>query len=67
MIRLLVNGEHKDLQVATTVEALVDELGLPAPMLLIEHNGEALRRSEWSTRSLVEGDRIELLRVAAGG
>jgi len=34
---------------------------------LIEHNGVALRRREWMKRTLNEGDRIEILRVAAGG
>jgi len=34
---------------------------------LIEHNGLALHRHEWPERSLGEGDRIELIRVVAGG
>ena len=33
----------------------------------IEHNGTALRPAEWTERPLAAGDRIELLRIAAGG
>ncbi|MGH8045992.1 MAG: sulfur carrier protein ThiS [Chthoniobacterales bacterium] len=64
---VFVNGERRELQSARTVAALVEELGFPAPTLLIEHNGTALTRSEWPSATLTEGDRIELLRVTAGG
>jgi thiamine biosynthesis protein ThiS len=33
----------------------------------VEHNGLALHRHEWPKRPLAEGDRIELIRVVAGG
>jgi thiamine biosynthesis protein ThiS len=33
----------------------------------VEHNGSALRRREWATQKLQENDRVEILRVAAGG
>jgi sulfur carrier protein len=49
------------------VPDLVIRLGLEPSMILIEHNGCALRRSEWDTTPLAEGDRIEILQVAAGG
>jgi sulfur carrier protein len=64
---VFVNGEPREIADATNVAALVDELGLPAPALLIEHNGTALTRSEWPAAALVEGDRLEFLRVTAGG
>jgi sulfur carrier protein len=66
-MKLLVNGEEKQISQARDVAALVAELGLPAPTVLIEHNGLALRRNEWAGRFLAEGDRIEILRIAAGG
>ena len=66
MIEVAINGDTRKVQ-ATSVASLVEELGLPAAAILIEHNGEALRRSEWATRPVQPGDRFELLRVAAGG
>ena len=62
-----LNGEAREISRARTVAELVEELGLPGPTLLIEHNGVALRRSEWSDRAVAEGDQIELMRIAAGG
>lgn len=62
-----INGEVREIVTATTVAELLTELGLPGSTLLIEHNGTALRRDEWVSQPLVENDRIEMLRIAAGG
>ncbi|MDD5199789.1 MAG: sulfur carrier protein ThiS [Terrimicrobiaceae bacterium] len=64
---IFLNGGPCELHASRTVAELVAELKLPAPTLLIEHNGTALHRSDWPAAALVEGDRIELLRVVAGG
>ena len=66
MINITINGEER--QVASTnPEALLVELSFPAPLMLVEQNGKALHRSEWSSVLLADGDRIELMKVAAGG
>lgn len=65
-MKLEINGELRDLDVRTVAD-LPAALGLPAATLLIEHNGEALRPADWPGRQLAAGDRIELLRIAAGG
>jgi sulfur carrier protein len=62
-----LNGEVEDARSARTVQELVERLGLHPKTVLIEHNGTALHRREWSERGLTEGDRIEVLRVVAGG
>jgi sulfur carrier protein len=64
---ITLNSEPREITRARNVGELIDELGLPAPSILVEHNGLALRREEWSSRSLAEGDRIELVRIVAGG
>jgi thiamine biosynthesis protein ThiS len=65
-IRVAINGEMREIR-AKSVTGVVEELSLPAATVLIEHNGEALQRSEWPTRTVRDGDRFEILRVAAGG
>lgn len=65
-MNITLNGEAYQ-TTATHIEALAREL-TPAPeTLLIEHNGSALFRSAWPETLLNESDRIEILRVAAGG
>jgi thiamine biosynthesis protein ThiS len=46
---------------------LMDRYEMPPQSVLIEHNGVALHRREWRQRALAEGDRIEIIRVVAGG
>ena len=64
---IFMNGARAECEAAATVERLVAHHGLPPEATLVEHNGVALRRRDWATQILAENDRIEILRVAAGG
>jgi len=66
MIRIRINGDEREVH-ATDLEGLLNELCLPVPLMLVEYNGQALHRSGWSEVVLYDGDRIELMKVAAGG
>jgi sulfur carrier protein len=62
-----LNGATADARGATTVAELVERYRLPPQSVLIEHNGLALHRNEWPRQPLAEGDRVEFIRVVAGG
>jgi thiamine biosynthesis protein ThiS len=62
-----LNGESVDAREAKTIAELVDRYQLPPQSILVEHNGLAMHRHEWAERPLCEGDRIEFIRVVAGG
>ena len=62
-----LNGESADTRGAATIAELADRYGLQPHTVLVEHNGTALHQREWPTRQLAEGDRIEFIRVVAGG
>ena len=64
---ILLNGERVDAREAKTIAQLIDRYRLPPQSILVEHNGLAVHRHEWAERSLAEGDRVELIRVVAGG
>jgi sulfur carrier protein len=49
------------------VAELADHYRLQPNSVLIEHNQTALHQREWPERKLMEGDRIEFVRVVAGG
>lgn len=66
MKKIFLNGDPHETS-ANTITDLVASLGIPAPTLLIEHNGDALRRADWPDRQIAENDHVELLRIAAGG
>ena len=62
-----LNGERVDAREAKTIAELIDRYQLPPQSILVEHNGLAVHWHEWPKRPLAEGDRIEFIRVVAGG
>lgn len=66
-LHLQINGEPHRVPAGQPLSELIDSLGLPPQTALVEHNGRALLRDEWSTLTLADGDRLEILRIVAGG
>ena len=66
-MKLIVNGEPREVADGTTLPALVASLGLKVGTVVVEHNGTALLRSEVERAVLADGDRLELVRAVAGG
>jgi thiamine biosynthesis protein ThiS len=66
-MRLLVNGEARDVAAATTIEALVTLLGLDRRKLAVERNLEIVPRSAFAATALADGDRIEIVAFVGGG
>ena len=62
-----LNGESVDTREAKTIAELIDRYKLAPQSILVEHNGLAVHRHEWTARLLAEGDRVEFVRVVAGG
>ncbi len=65
-MRIVLNGKNETVN-SENLDDLVNNLALVREAILIEHNGVALLRSEWSHIALSDGDEIEILNVAAGG
>ena len=66
-MRLTVNGETQDLPAGASVEALVARLTTAIRGVAVAVNGEVVPRSAWTTASLADGDRVEVLTAAQGG
>jgi sulfur carrier protein len=66
-MKVWVNGENAEINGVKTVADLATHYGLERNSVLIEHNAVALHQREWAERLLAEGDRIEFVRVVAGG
>lgn len=62
-----LNGETAESRGALTVADLAECHDLARHTVLVEHNGVALHQREWIERKLSEGDRVEFVRVVAGG
>jgi len=66
-MKILLNGESIEIREAITIAELIERYQFPPQSILVEHNGLAVHRHEWAQRPLSEGDRIEFIRVVAGG
>ena len=66
-MQVLANGKPVELADGSTVEGLLGALGLGGKWVLVERNGEPVRRRDLATTRLGEGDRLELVKAVAGG
>ena len=66
-IKIVLNGKAKEVAAGTTLMDLVNEHGLKVNSILIEHNTVAIRRQDWTEFNVAESDRVEFLKVVAGG
>jgi thiamine biosynthesis protein ThiS len=66
-VQVQVNGETREVAEHTTLTSLITDLQFPAQRIAVELNRAVVRRSEWSTTELKEGDRIEVVHFVGGG
>ncbi|HZQ28992.1 MAG TPA: sulfur carrier protein ThiS [Acidimicrobiales bacterium] len=66
-MQVLANGKPTDVPDGATVDDLLQQLRLGGRWVLVERNGEPVRREDLATTVLAEGDRLELVRAVAGG
>ncbi|WP_454716274.1 sulfur carrier protein ThiS [Caulobacter segnis] len=66
-MRLLLNGEERDVAEMVTIADLVAALGLDARKVAVERNLEIAPRSTYGDTALAEGDRIEIVTFIGGG
>lgn len=66
-MRLKINGEDKDGISATTVRELLDELGVTAARVAVEVNLQVVRKAEYETFCLHDGDTVEIVNFVGGG
>ena len=65
-MQLLVNGEPREFR-ASTVAAMIGELGLDTRKVAVERNLVIVPKSRFAETSLHEGDRIEIVHFIGGG
>jgi sulfur carrier protein len=65
-MRLLVNGEPRELEAGGTVQDLLKALSVRG-RVAVEHNGTVLRQAEHAETRLAEGDVLEVVTFVGGG
>ena len=66
-MKATINGETRELPEGITVKALLETLGAVQSGIAVARNDRVVRRAEYETQVLDEGDTIEIIRAVAGG
>ena len=66
-LRLIVNGEPRELPDGITVTAMLESMELGPKWVVVERNGEPVERRDMATTVLCDGDVLELVKAVAGG
>ncbi len=64
---VMANGEKIEAQLPCTIEHFLKGQKLLPRSVVVEHNGQAVAPSEFAERALAEGDRLEIIKIVAGG
>lgn len=65
--QVIANGQPVPAQVPCSLESFLVSQKLLPRSVVVEHNGAAVAPSEFSERQLRDGDRLEIVRIVAGG
>jgi thiamine biosynthesis protein ThiS len=64
---IIANGKPVEAQLPCSLEEFLIAQKLLPRSVVVEHNGEAVAPSEFARRPLNAGDRLEIVRIVAGG
>ena len=66
-MQLVINGKSVELDEVRTIEDLIRTRGLKTSLVAVEQNGTIVPRSEFATREVTEGDKLEIVHFVGGG
>ncbi len=66
-ISIRINGDAREVPARLTVEGLLAHLSLSPRMVVVEHNGNILRREALADAAVQDGDTLELVHFVGGG
>jgi sulfur carrier protein len=65
--RVVANGQEVEAELPVCLEDFLRTQGLLPRSVVVEHNGQAVAASEFGERLVRAGDRLEIVRIVAGG
>jgi sulfur carrier protein len=64
---VIANGDRIAVGFPCTLEEFLRAQQLLPRSVVVEHNGEAVAPSQFATRQINSGDRLEIVKIVAGG
>ncbi len=66
-MRIMINGESRELAAGLTVAAMLQALGIDTRKVAVERNLEIVPKSAFAATEIQEGDRLEIVHFIGGG
>lgn len=66
-MRITLNGDATELPGPTTVQALLDSLGIDGRIVAVECDMKVVRRAHYADTVIGEGAEVEIVRFVGGG
>jgi sulfur carrier protein len=67
MVDIIVNGKEMKVQKGTTLLQLMESLGIAGKVMAAAIDMEIVKKDEWKSRILEDGERVELMHFVGGG
>lgn len=66
-MKVLINGETKEISGELNLTELLKHFSLPQERIAIELNKEVVRRKDWESIKVSDGDKLEVIHFVGGG
>lgn len=66
-MNIIINGETKEIAGEINLRELLKLLSLPSERIAIELNREVVRKKDWETIEVRDGDKLEVIHFVGGG
>ncbi|WP_395680709.1 sulfur carrier protein ThiS [Dokdonella sp.] len=66
-MRIVLNGESREVSATTSLAQLLEQSGFGARRVAVEINRDIVPRSRHAEHLLAEGDRVEIVQAIGGG
>ncbi len=64
---IVVNGNRTDIAEGSGISDLIKSLGLDTERVAVELNKRIVRRADWGSTTISEGDKVEIVHFVGGG
>jgi sulfur carrier protein len=66
-MKVVINGETKEIEEGITVGKLLDELGIRDKTMATAIDMQVVKKEAWDKRIIKEGEKVEFLHFVGGG
>lgn len=66
-MKIMVNGDERRINESVNLASLLQNLELPLQRIAVELNRNVVRRGDWETIEIKDGDKLEIVHFVGGG